>query len=104
MPANCIVGAYANLEVLAQAVEGTKSLDHEKLAQYIHAHSFKTIVGDVAYGKDGEWTEPRILEVQFRNFTSGGLDEIRDLKTEVILEPPAYRTGQAIAPFSAARK
>jgi branched-chain amino acid transport system substrate-binding protein len=96
--------AYANLEVLAQAVEGTKSLDQEKLAQYIRGHSFKTIVGDVVYGKDGEWEKPRVLEVQFQNFRSGSLEDIREVKTEMILEPPEYRTGQAVAPFSAARK
>ena len=47
--------AYAGMQVLGQAVEATKSLDQEKIAEYIHATSFKTMVGDVRFGKDGEW-------------------------------------------------
>src|SRR6266481_5626658 len=58
--------AYANLQVLGEAVEGTKSLDQTKLADYIRSHSFNTIVGEVAFGKDGEWSKPRILMVQFQ--------------------------------------
>jgi branched-chain amino acid transport system substrate-binding protein len=90
--------------VLAEAIDGTKSLDQDKLADYIRGHSFKTIVGDVAYGKDGEWSKPRVLEVQFQNFRGTDLDQIRELKTEVILEPSEYRTGQVQAPYSSLRK
>ena len=52
---------YAAGQVLAQAVEGTKSLDHAKLADYIHGHTFHTVVGDIAYSKDGKWAQPRTL-------------------------------------------
>jgi branched-chain amino acid transport system substrate-binding protein len=96
--------AYANLQVLADAIEGTKSLDQDKLADYIRSHSFKTIVGEVAYGKDGEWAKPRVLEVQFQNFHGTDLEQIRELKTEVILEPAEYRTGQVQAPYASLRK
>jgi branched-chain amino acid transport system substrate-binding protein len=96
--------AYANLEVLAQAVEGTKSLDQEKLADYIRTHSFKTIVGDVSYGKDGEWAKPRVLEVQFHDIAGNGIDQFKDVRTEVILEPAEYRTGTVVAPFSEVKR
>src|SRR6516165_10413020 len=39
---------YGAGQVLAQAVEGTKSLDHDKLADYIHANAFQTVAGDIA--------------------------------------------------------
>src|SRR5215470_15972757 len=52
---------YAQLQVLQQAVEGTKSLDDAKLGDYIRANTFKTVVGDVKFGKDGEWAESRVL-------------------------------------------
>ena len=42
--------AYAQLQVLQQAIEATKSLDDEKLADYIRANTFKTVVGDVKFG------------------------------------------------------
>ncbi len=50
--------AYARMEVLEQAVKGAGTLDDDKLANYLRTHTFKTIVGDITYGKDGEWAEP----------------------------------------------
>ena len=58
--------AYADMQVLRQAVEGAKSLDQDKLADYLRTHTFQTIVGDIKFGPNGEWTEPRVLEVQFQ--------------------------------------
>ena len=92
--------AYANLQVLGEAIEETKSLDQSKLADYIRSHPFKTIVGDISFGKDGEWAKPRVLEVQWQNIKSNNLDEFKDTKTEAILEPAEYRTGSVIAPYS----
>jgi branched-chain amino acid transport system substrate-binding protein len=92
--------AYANLQVLGEAVEGVKDLDQGKLADYIRGHSFNTIVGEISFGKDGEWAKPRVLEVQWQNIKSNNLNEFKDTKTEVILEPAEYRTGKVIAPYS----
>jgi branched-chain amino acid transport system substrate-binding protein len=94
--------AYANLQVLGDAVEGAKTLDQTKLAEYIRTHPFKTIVGDITFGKDGEWSKPRVLEVQWQNIKSNNLDEFKDAKTEVILEPEEYRTGSVISPYNGA--
>jgi len=44
---------YAAGQVLAQAVETTRSLDQAKLADYIHRHSFYTVVGEINYTPDG---------------------------------------------------
>ena len=46
---------YAQLQVLQQAVAATKSLDDNKLADYIHKSAFKTLIGDVTFGPEGEW-------------------------------------------------
>ena len=72
----------------------------DKLADYIRTQPFKTIVGDITFGKDGEWSKPRVLEVQWQNIKSNNLDEFKDTKTEVILEPEEYRTGKVITPYS----
>src|SRR5258707_1380508 len=48
---------YTNGQILDQAVTATKSLDHDMLAKYIHGHSFKTVVGELSFGKDGEWSK-----------------------------------------------
>ena len=92
--------AYAYLQVLGDAVEGTKNLDQTKLADYIRSHSFDTIVGGITFGKDGEWSKPRVLEVQWQNIKSNNIDEFKDTKIEAILEPDEYRTGKVIAPYA----
>jgi branched-chain amino acid transport system substrate-binding protein len=92
--------AYANLQVLGDAVAGVKDLDQGKLADYIRSHSFNTIVGEISFGKDGEWSKPRVLEVQWQNIKSNSLAEFKDTKSEVILEPAEYRTGSVIAPYN----
>jgi branched-chain amino acid transport system substrate-binding protein len=91
--------AYAELQVLGDAIEGTKGLDQDKIADFIRSHTFKTIVGDVTFGKDGEWSKPRVLEVQWQNIKSKSLDQFKDTKTETILEPSQYRTGTVVAPY-----
>ena len=96
--------AYAYLQVLGDAIEGTKSLDQEKVADYIHTHPFKTIVGEISFGKDGEWSKSREIEVQWQNIKGSGLDSFKDTKTEVILDPPEYKTGTVIEPYSDIKK
>ncbi|MGA8548876.1 MAG: amino acid ABC transporter substrate-binding protein [Stellaceae bacterium] len=96
--------AYANLQVLGNAIEGTRSLDQGKLADYIRSHSFKTIVGDVSYGRDGEWAKPRVLEVQFQGIKGHGLAQFKDIKTEAIIAPPEYQTGTVVVPYASSKQ
>ncbi len=42
--------AYSQLQVLAQAVEATKSLDDKKIADYMRANTFSTVLGKVKFG------------------------------------------------------
>ena len=51
--------AYAAMQVLGQAIETTKGLDQQKVADYIRATEFSTIVGKVKFGKNGEWAQGR---------------------------------------------
>jgi branched-chain amino acid transport system substrate-binding protein len=96
--------AYAQLQVLGQAVAATKSVDDAKLADYIRASTFKTVVGDVKFGAKGEWAEPRVLQVQFQNIKGNTIDQFRDTKSQVVVDPPAYKSGSMIYPFVDARK
>jgi branched-chain amino acid transport system substrate-binding protein len=92
--------AYAGMQVLGQAVEATRSLNQEKLAEYIHANGFKTVVGDVRFGKDGEWLEPRILFIQYHGVSGNDLDQFKKPGTEAIVYPAEYKSGDLQAPFS----
>ena len=95
--------AYSNMQVLQQAVEATKTLDHDKLADYLRSHTFKTIAGDIKYGPNGEWAEARVMAVQFRNIKGNDLDQFKDPKTEVILWPDHEKTGSMIYPYTEAK-
>jgi branched-chain amino acid transport system substrate-binding protein len=92
--------AYADLQVLGQAVEGTGGLDQDKLAEYIHSHTFKTVVGDVSFGEKGEWSKARIMTIQFQNIAGTDVDNFRDGKGETVLWPDQYKNGDPILPYS----
>jgi branched-chain amino acid transport system substrate-binding protein len=96
--------AYAAGQVLAAAVEATRSLDDAKLADYIHANRFQTVAGELAFGRDGEWTQARQFFTQFRDVTGNTLEQFRDPAKEVILWPDAYKTGKIVYPYADARK
>ena len=96
--------AYANLQVLQQAVEGTQSLDQDKLADYLRTHTMKTIVGDIEYGPNGEWKEPRVLQIQFHDVKGSDLDQWKTDARQTILWPDKYATGKMRYPYSEAKK
>ncbi len=96
--------AYADMQVLQQAVTAVGSLDQQKIADYMRSHTFKTVAGDITFGANGEWTEARVLEVQFQNVKNNDVDQFRDPKVEVVLYPPALKNGDLIYPYSDAKK
>jgi branched-chain amino acid transport system substrate-binding protein len=95
---------YAEMQVLQQAIEATRGIDDAALAQYLHAGTVKTIVGDLQFGPDGEWTQPRMLQVQYRGIHSSDIAEFKDMEKQVIVAPPRYKTGEVIYPYADARK
>jgi branched-chain amino acid transport system substrate-binding protein len=96
--------AYADMQVLQQAVEGTNSLDQDELATYLREHTLKTVVGDIKFGRNGEWAQPRVLEVQFQGITGNDVDQFKDPKIEVILWPGNLKTGKVIYPYTDAKR
>ena len=96
---------YADLQVLGQAIEATKSLNDAKLADYMHKATFKTVVGDVKFGADGEWATSRVLQVQLRGISGHGLAQFRNANSvETILTPSQYKTGNVTYPYGEAKK
>ena len=95
---------YAIGQMLEQAITATKSLDHKVLADYLRSNELKTIVGNVRYGKDGEWATPRIVMIQFRGVVDKNVDQFRQPGKQVILEPAQFQTGTLVAPFEKARQ
>ena len=94
---------YAMGQMLEQAVNGTKSIDQKKLAQYLHSNTMQTIVGPISFNKDGEWAQSRMLMIQFRDIADKNLDQWRQPGKQVVLYPSQYKTGEAVMPFDKAR-
>jgi branched-chain amino acid transport system substrate-binding protein len=94
---------YAYIQILGEAVQATKSLDDNKLADYIGKTTFKTIMGDVKFGKGGEWAQGRMLQVQYHDIKSGDLEQFRGMETQTVLTPSQYKTGNVIYPYEKAK-
>jgi branched-chain amino acid transport system substrate-binding protein len=93
------VWAYADLQVLGDAITAAQTLDDDKLAAYMHKATFKTVVGDVTFGPLGEWAEERTLAAQFQNIKSNNIDEFRDPAKETIIYPAQFKSGEVIYPY-----
>jgi branched-chain amino acid transport system substrate-binding protein len=94
--------SYAQLQVLQQAIVATQSLDDAKLGDYIRANTFKTVLGDLRFGANGELAQSRVLQVQFRNVKSNDLAQFKDISTQVVVAPTEYESGKLIYPYEKA--
>lgn len=95
--------AYAQLQVLAQAIEGTGSLDDRVLSDYTRKAEFSTVMGRIAFGHRGEWTQPRVLQVQFQGIDDSGVEQFRHGARQVVVAPQALASGTLIYPFAEAQ-
>jgi len=95
---------YAYISVLGDAVTGAKSLDDEKIAAYLRKTTFKTIMGDWAYGPGGEWTKSGMMQVQYHDIKEGaGLETWKGMSYQTVLTPPSLATGKVIYPYEKAK-
>jgi len=94
---------FAYVQLMEQAIKGANTLDEEKLADYFRKHTFKTIMGDVRFGKQGEWAESRMIVVQYHGIKDNSLDQFRGMATQNILGPAPYATGKMIYPYEKAK-
>ena len=96
--------SYAYLEVLGQAITATKSVDDAKLADHLRKTTFKTIVGDVSFGKGGEWAKTRVFQAQFRGIKGNGVEQFKNVDTLAIITPAEYKSGDVIYPYEKAKQ
>ena len=95
---------YATGQMIEQAVNATKSLDHKKLADYLRKNEMKTIVGPISFDKNGERAKPALVQAQFRNIKDNDWDQFRSPGKQVVIWPAAEKQGDIITPFDKARK
>ncbi len=94
---------FAYLEVLAQGVEGAKSLNDDKIAEWLRNNPVKTVMGEIRFGKKGEWTQSRMLQVQYHDIKGNTLDQFRSMDTQTVLTPTDLKTGNLIYPYEKAK-
>ncbi|MGR7996947.1 amino acid ABC transporter substrate-binding protein [Xanthobacter sp. ZOL 2024] len=92
--------AYAQMQVVAQAVEAVGGLGDERLSACAREATFQTVMGPVRFGARGEWREPRVLQVQFQDIEGHGVGQFADGSRQVVLSPPGFAAGSLRYPFS----
>jgi len=95
--------AYAEFQVVAETITVIGSTDKKKMADYLRSHTFHTIVGDVKFGPNGEWSEARVFAVQFQGVEGHGLEQFKTLKAPTILYPPDLKNGELKLPYTDVR-
>jgi branched-chain amino acid transport system substrate-binding protein len=92
---------YAYLSAVGQAIEGAKSIEDEKVADYFRKNTFKTIMGDWAYGPGGEWTKSGMMQVQYHDIKDG--ETWKGMNYQTVLTPADQKTGTLIYPYEKAK-
>lgn len=96
--------AYAQVQALGAAVAATGSLDQDKIATYMHSHPISTVWGDITFGPEGEWSEGRVLVVQYHDITAKTIDQFTDSSKITVLDPGKFKSGSLIYPYAEAVK
>lgn len=91
--------AYAEMQILEAAINATKSVDDAKLAEYMQTATFDTVAGKIKFGARGEWSEPRLLLVQYRDVQGSDVEQFKQPGKAVILYPPQYKSADLQVPF-----
>ncbi|WP_277816800.1 amino acid ABC transporter substrate-binding protein [Streptomyces sp. AcH 505] len=94
--------AYAQMQVVAQSVEATGGLDDASLSAYAREATFPTVMGDVRFGTKGEWSQPRVLQVQFQGISDHEVGQFRNGSRQIVVSPPESSSGELIFPYAEA--
>jgi len=96
--------AYAYGQIIEQAVKTANSLDDGKIAEVMRTATFKTVVGDIKFGPDGEFDKGRLLTVQHHGIKGNDIMQFKDTSTMTVLYPPQFATGKLIYPYAKAKQ
>jgi branched-chain amino acid transport system substrate-binding protein len=95
--------AYAQMQVVAQAVEATGGLDDTILSTFTSEAIFNTVMGDLQFGKNGEWAQPRVLQVQFQGISGHDVGQFQNGSRQIVVSPPNFSSGKLSFPFAEVR-
>jgi len=92
--------AYAEMQVLGQAIAGTGGTDQGKLTAYLKSATFDTVVGKIKFGSHGEWEKPRLIYVQYQGVKGNDPEQFKKPGVQPILYPPEFKSGDLKEPYS----
>lgn len=92
--------AYAQMQVVAQAVEATQGFDDERLSAYARDATFETVMGSVQFGAKGEWREPRVLQVQYQDIEGNDIGQFGNGSRQVVVSPLDFAAGDLRFPYT----
>ena len=91
---------YAYINMLGEAIAATKSLNDDKIAEWLRKTPHKTIMGNWSYGPGGEWTKSGMMQVQYHDIKEGaGLETWKGMSYQTVLTPADVSTGKVVYPF-----
>jgi len=91
---------YAYINMLGEAIAATKSVDDDKIAEWLRKTPHKTIMGNWSYGPGGEWTKSGMMQVQYHDIKEGaGLETWKGMSYQTVLTPADMSTGKVVYPF-----
>ncbi len=91
---------YAYINMLGEAIAATKSVNDDKIAEWLRKTPHKTIMGNWSYGPGGEWTKSGMMQVQYHDIKEGaGLETWKGMSYQTVLTPADVSTGKVIYPF-----
>ncbi len=93
--------AYAQMQVMEQAVARVGKIDQEAIGADFHTSTFATVVGDLKFDAKGEWEHERNLYLQYQGVKGNDLEQFKRPGVEVILYPDQYKSGKLLTPFPA---
>jgi branched-chain amino acid transport system substrate-binding protein len=96
--------SYATGQMLEAAINGTKSFEDRKIADYLHKNEMQTIVGPYSYDKLGERSKSAVFQAQFRGIKNDDLEQFKQTGKQIVVWPDNIKQGNLITPFDAARK
>jgi branched-chain amino acid transport system substrate-binding protein len=91
------------MQILEAAINSASSLDDGKLAAAMRSATFDTVAGKIKFGAKGEWSEPRLLLIQYRGIQGNDVEQFKQPGKEVILYPPQYKSADLLVPFEPAQ-
>ena len=75
--------AYAAVQLLKTAIEGTGSTDGQTLADFLHqGKPVKTVIGEISYDKKGDITRPDYVLYEWKKNASGNIDYVNNELTK----------------------